>query len=105
MSKPGGLFKTLAGMQAKISALQKTLSGAVYEGDAADGKIKVTIKGTGELTMLHVDPAVAQDNADMVADLVQAAYNVAFSKKEAAAKAALAGLGKLPGGFSIPGLG
>lgn len=107
MHQPGKLLSTLNAMQKRVTETQKKLSASTYNGDTAGGLVKTTINGDGELKSLVIDPAVLQEGADLVADLVMAAYNVAFTAKEKAAKEALGSMatGLMPLGLKFPGIG
>jgi DNA-binding YbaB/EbfC family protein len=107
MKNPGMLMKGLAEMQKRMTAAQEKLAATDFDGDAAGGLVRVVINGKGELKGVTISPAVMDEGPDMLSDLVQAAYNVAFAKKEEAAKAVLGSLttGLMPLGIKLPGLG
>lgn len=94
-------------MQKDVSQAQANLSKSQHEGETGSGLVKVKINGNGELLDLKLAPVVLTEGAELLEDMIKAAFNVAYAKKEAAAKKALAsstmGAGAL--GLKIPGLG
>lgn len=107
MKNPGMLIKGLNEMQKRMTVAQDKLAATNFEGDAAGGLVRVVINGKGELKNVTLSPAVMDEGPEMTADLVQAAYNVAFLKKEEASKAVLGSLttGLLPLGIKLPMMG
>jgi DNA-binding YbaB/EbfC family protein len=71
----GALMKQAQAMQQKLAGAQAELAGLVLVGTAGDGLVKVTLKGTGELTRVDIDPSLmTPDDAELVGDLVAAAH-------------------------------
>lgn len=79
-------------MQAQMVAAQEALAAKTYEGTAGGGVVKATMKGTGELLSVDLDPAVVDpDDPEMVGDLVVAAVNQAYAAMQADAEASMGG--------------
>ena len=71
----GALMKQAQAMQEKLAASQAELEQLVLLGQAGDGMVKVTLKGTGQITRVDIDESLmAPGEAEMVADLVVAAH-------------------------------
>lgn len=107
MQQMGKMVSAIAEMQKKTDAIQKELSEAVYDGDAANGLVKVQVTGKGEIKNLVLSPALFTEDAETVADLITVAHRKAFDAKEKHAKEKLGSIaaGILPLGIKLPGLG
>ncbi len=103
----GGMLKGITELQKRMDAVQKEIAEATFEGAAAQGMVKVTMTGKGEIKSVSIDPSVMTEDAETVADLVTVAARKAYDSKEALAKQKLSGIasGLLPMGLKIPGLG
>jgi DNA-binding YbaB/EbfC family protein len=75
MKDLGGLMKQAQEMQAKLKDAQERLAQSEVQGHSGGGMCSVTLKGTGELTALTIDPSlVTPGEIEIVADLVIAAH-------------------------------
>jgi DNA-binding YbaB/EbfC family protein len=103
----GKMLKSLGTMQKKMDTVQQELGDAIFEGSAANGLVKVSMTGKGDIKSVKIDPAVMSEDADTVGDLVVVATRKAYEAKEVMAKQKLATIssGLLPFGMKIPGLG
>ncbi len=89
-------------MQEQVVAAQAALADNTYEGTSGGGVVKATIKGSGELISVDIDPDVLDpDDAEMVGDLVVAAVNQAFVAMNADAQSSMGGLA---GGLDLGGM-
>jgi DNA-binding YbaB/EbfC family protein len=71
----GGLMKQAQEMQQKLGAAQAELEQLVLLGQAGDGMVKVTLRGTGQITRVDIDESLmAPGEAELVGDLVAAAH-------------------------------
>jgi DNA-binding YbaB/EbfC family protein len=71
----GGLMKQAQEMQQKMTAAQAELEQLVLLGQAGDGMVKVTLRGTGQITRVDIDGSLmAPGEAELVGDLVAAAH-------------------------------
>lgn len=105
--QPGGQFdmqQLLAQaqqMQQAVMQAQSELAEAEVEGQAGNGLVKVTVKATGEIVSLTIDPkAVDPEDVDTLQDLVIGAVNSAMATAQ---QLAAERLGPLAGG-GMPGL-
>lgn len=103
----GGMLKGITELQKRMDAVQKEIAEATFDGSAANGLVKVTMTGKGEIKHVHIDPSVLTEDAETVGDLVTVAAGKAYEAKEALAKSKLSGIasGLLPLGIKLPGLG
>ena len=102
MKDIGSLMKQAQAMQAKLGEAQKELENLIILGQAGDSMVKVTLKGTGELSRVDIDESLmAPGEADMVADLIVAAHADAKRQLDARSaelmKAAAGPLAGMPG--------
>jgi DNA-binding YbaB/EbfC family protein len=80
----GSLMKQAQQMQAKLQEAQARLAETEIEGSAGGGMVRVTLKGTGELTRVVLDESLmAPGEGEIVADLMVAAHADARRKLEA----------------------
>jgi DNA-binding YbaB/EbfC family protein len=105
---PGGfdmnsLLKQAQQMQAEMAKAQEQLADEEVEASAGGGMIKVTMSGDLVLRRITIDPeAVDPEDAEMLADMVQAAVNEAIRSAQELANAKM---GALTGGLGGGGLG
>ena len=108
--RPGGqpnlqqLMKQAQKMQQQVADAQAELAEAELTGTAGGGLVTVTIKGTGEVSAIKIDPkAVDPDDVETLQDLVVAAVRDAA---RAAGELAQERMGPLTGGLGggMPGL-
>jgi DNA-binding YbaB/EbfC family protein len=93
-------------MQQAVLAAQAEIAAAEVEGEAGGGLVRVTIKATGEVRSLTIDPKVVDpQDVETLQDLVVGAINNAMTNAQQVAAekfGPLAGMGGLGGG--VPGL-
>ncbi len=71
-------------VQKKLHEAQERLQATVVDGSAGGGLVKVELKGTHDMLSLTIDPSLMSDgDAEVLADLVRAAYADARRKLEA----------------------
>ena len=102
MKDLGSLMKQAQAMQEKLQEAQAKLAETVVEGASGGGMVKVTLKGSGELRNVEIDPELLKpEDAEMVSDLIVAAHADAKRKLDAAQaetmKAVAGPLAGLPG--------
>jgi hypothetical protein len=101
MRNLGNLMKQAQQMQARMQEVQAELEIAEMTGVSGGGLISVTLNGKGDLKKLKIDPAaVVPDEAEVLEDLIVAAFNDARAKVNAHAETEM---GKLTGGLNLPG--
>jgi hypothetical protein len=88
-------------MQARMQEVQAELEIVEMTGVSGGGLVAVTLNGKGDLRKLKIDPsAMVPDEAEVLEDLIVAAFNDARAKVNAHAEAEM---GKLTGGLNLPG--
>ena len=111
---PGGfdvnaLMKQAQQMQQQMVQAQEQLKDEVVEASAGGGMVKVKMGGDLTLREITIDPeAVDPEEAEMLAEMVQAAVNEGLRAAQEMAAAKLGGitggLGGPGGGLGLPGL-
>jgi DNA-binding YbaB/EbfC family protein len=104
---PGGfdvnaLMKQAQKMQSDMLAAQETLKDEIVEASAGGGMVKVKVGGDLTLREIVIDPeAIDPEEAELLAEMVQAAVNEGFRAAQELAGAKMGGitggLGGLPG--------
>ncbi|MDB5462780.1 MAG: hypothetical protein JWP28_3358 [Phenylobacterium sp.] len=75
MKDLSSLMKQAQAMQEKLGQAQAELEQLVLLGQAGDGLVKVTLKGTGQVMRVDIDDSLmAPGEGEMVGDLVAAAH-------------------------------
>jgi nucleoid-associated protein EbfC len=111
--RPGGqpnlqqLLKQAQKMQQQVATAQAELAETELTGTAGGGLVTVTIRGTGEITAIHIDPnAVDPDDVETLEDLVLAALHNATEAVRVLTEEKMgpvtSGMGGL-GGLGLPG--
>lgn len=81
----GALMKQAQAMQEKLQAAQARLAETEVEGASGGGMVRLTLKGSGEMAGLVIDPTLlAPGEGEILADLIVAAHNDARRKLETA---------------------
>lgn len=99
MAKAKEMQERMGAMQAEVEAMEET-------GEAGAGAVSVTLKGSGEMSALRIDPSLLrEDEGEIVEDLVIAAHAKARQRLDEAKAAKMqeltAGL-PLPPGMKLP---
>ncbi len=75
MKDLSSLMKQAQAMQEKVGQAQSELESLVLLGQAGDGLVKVTLKGTGQIIRVDIDDSLMRPGeAELVGDLVAAAH-------------------------------
>lgn len=106
MKNMGNIMKQAQAMQKKMAEAEEKIKTLEAQGTAGGGTVKVTLMGDNKMTGLVIDPELINaDEADVLEDLIKAAYNDARKKLDALTqeemKNATGGL-NLPGGMGLP---
>lgn len=103
----GGMLKGINELQKRMDTVQKEIAEQVFEGNSAQGMVKVKMTGKGEIKSVAIDPSLMTEDSETLGDLVTVAAKNAYDAKEAVAKEKLSGIAKglLPMGLKLPGLG
>jgi hypothetical protein len=102
----GNLMKQAQQMQANLQKAQEEIAQVEVTGVAGGGMVSVVMTGRHEARRVTIDPALfADDDRDMIEDLVAAAINDAARKVEQATQEKMAGVAggmNLPPGMKLP---
>ena len=93
-------------MQQQLMAAQQELLNTEVHGEAGGGLVKVTAKGSGEVTAVAIDPKVVDPtDIDTLQDLIVGALADASAKATALAQARLSPLaGGMGSALGMPGM-
>ena len=79
------LMQQAQAMQARMQQAQEKMAETTADGSSGGGLVKITLKGPSELIALTIDPSLLADNdAEILADLVMAAHADAKRKLDEA---------------------
>jgi DNA-binding YbaB/EbfC family protein len=94
------MMKQAQEIQGRMQKLQEDLGGLEVEGQSGAGLVKVTINGKFEARAVKIDPSLLKpEEAEILEDLIVAAFQDAKSKAEAAVQAKMQ---ELTGGLQLP---
>ncbi len=106
MKNLGNMMKQAQQLQAKMAEMQEQLANTEVTGAAGGGMVEVTVTGKSEVRKVKIDPSIIDpEDAEMLEDLIVAAFNDAKSKVEAHVAeqmSELTGGMKLPPGMQLP---
>ena len=106
MKNIGQMMKQAQKLQEKMNEMQEQLANTEVSGSSGGGMIEVTLNGKGEVRRVKIDPKVVDPaEAEMLEDLIVAAFNDAKAKVEAHVAeqmSQLTGGLKLPPGMQFP---
>jgi DNA-binding YbaB/EbfC family protein len=97
----GNIIKHAQTMQENLKRAQEELAHIEVTGSAGGGLVSVTMTCRHDVKRVSIDPALLQDDKDVLEDLVAAAMNDAVRKAEQAIQAKMAGI---TGGMGLPGM-
>lgn len=101
MSNLNQLMKQAQQMQAKLLEAQNKMNDMEIIGTSGGGMVAITINGKHEVKKVYIDPKIVSPNeAEILCDLVTAAFNDAKSKLESKMSTEMGGL--LPPGMKLP---
>jgi DNA-binding YbaB/EbfC family protein len=107
---PGGfdvnaLMKQAQQMQSEMLKAQEALKDEVVEASAGGGMVKVKMGGDLTLREIAIDPdAVDPEEAELLAEMVQAAVNEALRSAQELASSKMGGITGGMGGMGLPGM-
>ena len=106
MKNFASMMKQAQEMQSKMAEMQEGLLDVEVRGESAAGMCQVTLNGKGEAKKIKIDPSLVNpDDAEVLEDLILAAFNDAKAKVEEQMKekmSELTGGLPLPEGFKLP---
>ncbi|MGZ3722180.1 MAG: YbaB/EbfC family nucleoid-associated protein [Bdellovibrionales bacterium] len=89
-------------MQARMKKVQEELNAREFEGSSGGGAVKVIAFGSNQLKLVEIQPdVISSGDKDMLQDLILTAVNDALRLAKTTSDAEL---GKITGGFSMPGM-
>lgn len=100
MKNLGQMLKQAGEIQARMTELQQKLAGVEVTGTSGGGLVQVTLNGRAEARKIKIDPSLLNTNeAEVLEDLMLAAFNDAKAKVEALIAERMA---ELTGGLQLP---
>jgi len=99
------LMRQAQAMQANMQKAQDELASIEVEGTAGGGMVKVLVTCKHEVKRVTIEPALLDDDKEMLEDLIAAAFNDARVKVERTVQdklSAVTGGLALPGGLKLP---
>ncbi|EKE82844.1 YbaB/EbfC family nucleoid-associated protein [Idiomarina xiamenensis] len=102
----GNMMKQAQQMQERMQQVQQQIAEMEVTGEAGAGMVKVTMMGNHNVRRVAIDPSLmADDDQEMLEDLIAAATNDAVRRVEEMSKEKMSevtgGMG-LPPGFKMP---
>ena len=94
------MMKQAQEIQGRMQQVQQDLAALEVEGQSGAGMVKVTLNGKFEARGVKIDPSLLKpEEAEMLEDLILAAFQDAKGKAEAAVQAKMA---EVTGGLNLP---
>ena len=98
----GGIVKQAQAMQQKMAKMQEEMEQIRIEASVGGGVVSAIVTGRQKLVSLKIDKSVVDpEDIDMLQDLVITAVNEAIKKSQDIQQEEM---GKVTGGFNLPGL-
>ena len=95
----GNLMKQAQKMQENLQKAQEELAHVEVSGAAGGGLVNVVMNGKHEVRRVSIDPAVMEEDKEMLEDLIAAAINDAVHKVEQTTQERMSGM---MAGFNLP---
>ena len=100
MKNLGDMMKSAQQMQDKMKSMQEELSVIEVTGAAGGGMVEVIMSGKHETKGVRIDPSlIVADDAEVLEDLIAAAFNDAKGKVETMMQEKMS---ELTGGLQLP---
>jgi nucleoid-associated protein EbfC len=94
------MMKQAQELQGRMQKMQEDLASLEVEGQSGAGLVKVTLNGKLEARGLKIDPSLIKpEDAEMLEDLIVAAFQDAKTKAETAVQAKMQ---EITGGLALP---
>jgi DNA-binding YbaB/EbfC family protein len=94
------MMKQATELQGRMQKLQEDLGALEVEGNAGAGLVRLTLNGRMEARRLKIDPSLLKaDEAEILEDLIIAAFQDAKGKAEAAVQSKMQ---EITGGLPLP---
>ena len=105
MKDLGSIMKQAQAMQQRMAEAQERIAALEVEGTSGGGMVRLTLRGTGELSHVVFDESLmAPGEGEVVADLVVAAHADAKRKLDAAQGELMREAAGPLAGLNIPGM-
>ena len=102
MKGMGNMMKQAQKLQSRMLKLQEELAERTVETSAGGGMIKVVANGRQQLVSITMDKEVVDpQDVEMLQDMILAAVNDALAKAQEMVSTEM---GKITGGFNLPGI-
>ena len=101
----GQIMKQAQQMQANLQKEQEELASVEVMGESGGGMVKVLMTGRHDVRRVTIDPALMDDDKEMLEDLLAAAVNDAVRKVEKTVQERMSSLTQgmgLPAGMKLP---
>ncbi|MGB0695861.1 MAG: YbaB/EbfC family nucleoid-associated protein [Rhodospirillaceae bacterium] len=100
MKNLASMMKQAQQFQSKMQEMQDALADMEITGQSGGGMCKVVLNGKGDVRAVSLDPSIIDpEDAEMLEDLIVAAFTDAKVKVEETAKEEMA---KITGGLQLP---
>ncbi len=100
MKNLGQMLKQAQEFQSKMAGMQEEMADMEVTGSSGGGMVQVILNGKGEARKIKIDPSlVTPDDAEVLEDLILAAFNDAKGKAE---KAMQEKMSEMTGGLELP---
>jgi len=100
MKNLGHMLKQAQEFQSKMAGMQEEMTDMEVTGSSAGGMVQITLNGKGVVRKLKIDPSlVTPDDAEVLEDLILAAFNDAKGKVE---KVMQEKMSEMTGGLALP---
>jgi DNA-binding YbaB/EbfC family protein len=94
------MMKQAQEIQGRMQKMQEDLASLEVEGQSGAGLVKVKLNGKLDVRSLKIDPSLLEpEGAEMLEDLIVAAFQDAKTKAEAVAQAKMQ---EITGGLALP---
>lgn len=101
----GNLMRQAQQMQEQMKRAQEELAQAEVTGSAGGGMVEITLTGRHEVRRVKISPELLSEDAEMLEDMVAAAFNDAVNKVSEMVKERFSGMAgglDLPAGMKLP---
>jgi DNA-binding YbaB/EbfC family protein len=101
----GNIMKQAQQMQENMQKAQEEIANMEVTGESGAGLVKITMTGKHDVKQVSIDPALLDDDKDMLEDLIAAAVNDAKRRVENMTQEKMSGLTagmNLPAGMKLP---
>ena len=99
------MMKRAKEMQEHFEKAKKELETLIVLGESGAGLVRIYMNGRHDVSNVELDPALLEEDKEVIEDLVAAALNDAIRKLEDKNKEALGGMAgsfKMPADFKFP---